>query len=172
MVSMFTLAPARSQSTLTEGQIKTALVLNFARYIDWPEGTFSSSAETVNVCIIGRDTLGGALLGLEIKQIHNHPIKVKTAMTIDDARACHVVFVSESEERRLVPILKSLSEKPVLTVSDISGFTDSGGAIGIVQGDNRWQFEVNRRALDLAKLKASSNLLKLARNLNDVAGKN
>jgi YfiR/HmsC-like len=172
LVSVFALGQACAQTPLSEGQIKTALVLNFARYVDWPESAFASAAEPVSICMIGRDSLGGALATLETKQIQNRAIKVKNAMTIEDTRSCHVVFIADSEERRLVPILKNLSERAVLTVSDISGFVDSGGGIGIVQGETRWQFEVNRRALEASKLKASSNLLKLARNLNDASGKN
>jgi len=41
-----------------------------------------------------------------------------------------------------------------------------------VQGNGRLQFEVNRTALEQAQLKASSNLLKLARNLIDFKARN
>jgi hypothetical protein len=40
------------------------------------------------------------------------------------------------------------------------------------QVEGRLQFEVNRYVLDQAQLKASSNLLKLARNLSDFKGRN
>ena len=172
LVSGFSLAQSYAQTALSEGQLKAALVLNFARYIEWPENALGATTEPANVCMIGRDTLGGALSSLETKLLYGRAIKVKIAMTIEDTRGCHVLFISESEERRLVPILKSLADKPVLTVSDISGFAESGGAIGIVQGETRLQFEVNRKTLDTAKLKASSNLLKLAKNLSENAGKN
>ncbi|MEO8411703.1 MAG: YfiR family protein, partial [Propionivibrio sp.] len=56
---------------------------------------------------------------------------------------------------------------PVLTISDMEGFIDEGGGIGLVYDDNRLQFEVNRQTLAQAQLTASSNLLKLARNLID-----
>ncbi|MEF8711286.1 MAG: YfiR family protein [Candidatus Accumulibacter propinquus] len=69
-------------------------------------------------------------------------------------------------------VLRTLAGQAVLTVSDADGFIDVGGAIGIVQGEGRLQFEVNRQALEQAQLKASSNLLKLARNLANFKGKN
>jgi YfiR/HmsC-like len=161
-----------AQAPLSEAQVKTALVLNFARYVDWPESTFSSNTDTIVICLVGRDTLAGTLPGLETKQVRNRAIKVRMGVSSDDTRGCHVVFVSESEERRLVPLLKSLSDKAILTISDISGFIEAGGGIGIVQGETRLQFEVNIRALEVAKLKASSNVLKLARNLTETQGKN
>ncbi len=162
----------QAQTTLSDAPVKAALVLNFARYVDWPDAAFASPADAVVMCLIGRDTLGGALLTLESKQIRNRPIKVKNGISVDDARNCHIAFISDSEERRVVPLLRKLADKPILTISDISGFIDMGGGIGIVQGESRLQFEVNRRALEQAGLKASSNLLKLARNLADSAGRN
>lgn len=159
-------------SALSESQLKASLVLNFARYMEWPEAAFLTPTEPLQLCLLGRDTLGGALSALESKQVNNRPVRARIAMTIDEVRGCHVVFISDSEERRIVPLLRGLAERPVLTVSDISGFAEAGGGIGIVQGDTRLQFDVNRRALEQAKLKASSQLLKLARTLIDSAGKN
>jgi YfiR/HmsC-like len=161
-----------AQTALSEAQLKTALVLNFARYVDWPEASFSNGVDPLVVCLIGRDTLGGALSSLEGKQIRNRPIKVKTGVSGEEIRSCHVAFISDSEERRIVPLLRGLADKPILTVSDIGGFVEAGGAIGIVQGETRLQFDVNRRALEQSQLKASSNLLKLARNLSEPQGKN
>lgn len=147
-------------------------MLNFARYVEWPENSFLNPTDPLQLCLLGRDTLGGALSALESKQVSNRPVRTRIAMTVDEVRGCHVVFISDSEERRVVPLLRSLAERPVLTVSDIGGFAEAGGGIGIVQGDTRLQFDVNRRALEHAKLKASSQLLKLARTLVDSSGKN
>lgn len=169
---VFTGVPAQAQTALSEAQLKTALVLNFARYVNWPDASFATAADPVVICLVGRDTLGGALNAIESKQIQSRSIKVRTGVSGDDLRSCHVAFISDSEERRIVPLLKSLAEKSILTVSDMSGFIEAGGGIAIVQGETRLQFDVNRRALEQARLKASSNLLKLARNLNDSAGKN
>jgi hypothetical protein len=152
---------------LSEGQVKAALVFNFARYIEWPPTSFAAPADPFTICNLGRDTLGGALQAFEGPQLNNRSVKVRNTLTPDDTRGCQVVFIAESEERRLLPILKSLQDKPILPVSDIAGFAEAGGAIAIVQGETRLQFDVNRRAIENAKLKASSNLLKLARTLID-----
>ena len=54
--------------------------------------------------------------------------------------------------------------EPVLTVSDVGGAGELGGAITIVLDDGRIRFDINRAALEQAQLRASSNLLRLARN--------
>jgi len=169
---LFFLVGARAQQTLTESQAKAAFVLNFARYVEWPERTFAARETPLSICVLGRDPVGNALLALEGRQVQNRVVAVRRLSNADEARTCHVLFLAESEERRLVHALRGLLGLPVLTVGDTDGFIDHGGAIGLVQGEGRLQFEVNRHVLEQAQLKASSNLLKLARNLSDFKGRN
>lgn len=124
------------------------------------------------ICVPGRDAFGAALTVLESRQVQSRPVKVRAGVMGDDARGCQVVFVSDLDGWRLVPLLRSLAAQSALTVSDVGGFIDADGAIGIVHGEERLQFEVNRSALERAQLKASSNLLKLARKLSDLKGRN
>ena len=49
-------------------------------------------------------------------------------------------------------------------VGDVDGFIDAGGGIGLVVADDRVQFEINLEALQRVKLRASAQMLKLARN--------
>jgi hypothetical protein len=165
-------AKAVAQPPLPEQQAKAAFVFNFARYVEWPERAFGSREAPVVICVLGRDVFGSALTAVENRQVQGRPIRVRVGITAEAARSCHVVFVADSEQRRLAQTLRSFAGEPILTVSDIEGFIDVGGSIGIVQGEQRLEFEVNRDALDQAQLKASSNLLKLARNLANLKGRN
>jgi len=157
---------------LPEGQAKAAFVLNFARYVEWPEQVFASRNAPLVICVIGRDTLGIPLTALESREVQGRPVRIRRDVPVEELGGCHVAFISESEERHLAQTLHVLDGQPVLTVSDVDGFIDAGGAIGIVRGEERLQFEINRSALDQAKLKASSLLLRLARNLSNQKGKN
>lgn len=165
-------APALAQTRLSEAQAKAAFVLNFVRYIEWPERAFANRAAPLLICAFGRDTVGDALVALEGRSVQGRTVSVRQLSAVDEARACHVIFIADSEQRRLAMILRGVAGQPVLSVSDADGFIDAGGAIGLVHGDGRLQFEINRQALEQAQLKASSNLLKLARNLGDFKGKN
>ena len=158
-------ASVRAQPALTEAQAKAAFVLNFARYVEWPASAFSSREAPLTACLVGRDALGASLAALEGRAVQSRTLKVRRGVAPDDVRGCHLIFIAESEERRIVPIVRSVAMQPVLTVSDTERFIDIGGGIGLVFGDDRLQFEVNRQALDQAQLKASAALLKLARNI-------
>lgn len=158
---------ASAQTPLAETQVKAAFILNFARLVEWPERVFLSRESPVTICLLGHDAFGDALSALESRQVQGRPIKIRRNLTADEARACHVVFIAESNERQSGAAVRHLSKLPILTIGDIDGFIDTGGAIGLVMSDNRLQFEINREALDQAQLKASAQLLKLARNLRD-----
>lgn len=156
---------AHGQPALTEAQAKAGFVLNFARYVEWPAGTFAARESPVVACVLERDALAGPLTALEGRLVQGRPLKVRRSLAADDTHGCHLVFIGEAEEHRIVPVLHALAGQPVLTVGDADRFVDLGGAIGIVLGEERLQFEVNRSALEQAQLKASASLLKLARSV-------
>lgn len=167
-----TTAQVAAQTAVGEAQAKAGFVLNFARYVEWPERVFAARDAPILLCVLGRDEVATALTALDGRQVQGRPIAVRRLANADEARPCQVLFIAESESRRLALTLRAVAGQPLLTVSDADAFIDAGGAIGIVRGDGRLQFEVNRAALDQAQLKASSNLLKLARNLAEAKGRN
>ena len=156
---------AQAQPALTEAQAKAGFVLNFARYVEWPGAAFATRESPLVACLLDRDAMVGALSALEGRLVQGRPLKVRRSSGADDTRGCHLVFIGEAEERRVVPVLRALAGQPVLTIGDADHFVDLGGAIGIVLGEERLQFEVNRGALEQAQLKASASLLKLARSV-------
>lgn len=154
-----------AQTTLTEAQLKAAFVLNFARYMEWPAASFAAKDTPVLACVTGQDTIGPALTALEGRSVQGRPLHVRRNVSLEAVAGCHVLFIAEAEERRVMPVLRAVAGQPVLTVSDSERFIEIGGHIGLVVVDERLQFEINRRALEASQLKAGAPLLKLARNL-------
>lgn len=154
---------SRAQAPLSEADLKAALVFNFARYVEWPEQAFASREAPITICVLGRDRLGAAFAALDGRKLQSRAARVRTGVATNDMRGCHVVFVGDLAERQYAGVVRSLAGQPVLTIGEAENFIDSGGAIGIVEGEQRLQFEVNRNALEQAHLKVSSQLLKLAR---------
>ena len=156
---------AWGQAALSEAELKAALVFNFARYVEWPERAFATREAPLVICLVGRDRFAAAFTALETRKLHGRAVKVRTGVAAAEGRGCHVAFVTDPTGAQMIPMLRELAGQSVLTVSDAEGFIDNGGAIGIVAGEERLQFEVNRDALGQAQLTASSQLLKLARTV-------
>jgi hypothetical protein len=152
-----------------EYQIKAAYLLNFARYMEWPATRLPGGAP-LRLCVLGRDPFGGALGGLDGRQVNGHEVRVRQVDSVELATECHIVFVSDSEERRMGVILRGLALRGVLTVSDIEGFAEAGGSIGLVTEDERVRFDINQASLQRDSMRASSQLLRLGRNVIGMKG--
>lgn len=156
---------AHGQAVLSEAQAKAGFVLNFARYVEWPASAFTAKDAPVVACVQGRESVAKALSALESRPVQGRALRVRRVDGgADELRGCHVLFIGETDERRATLQLRAAQGQPILTIGDADRFIDLGGAIGLVYVDERLQFEINRQALEQQQLKASANLLRLARN--------
>ena len=150
-------------------RVKAAYLYNFAKFIEWPDNAFDDEKAPLVIGILGDDPFGTILDStVKAKNVAKHPVKIRRLRwnKREDRAAlkdCHILFISRSEQSRLDKILAALKEHPVLVVSGIRDFARDGGMVGFVLEKGRIAFEINREALEKAKLKASSRLLKLAR---------
>ena len=81
----------------------------------------------------------------------------------DNLTACDILFISSSEKDRLSSIMATLKDLPILTVSEIEGFTQRGGIINFIIVANKIRFEINPDAAKQVGIHISSQLLQLAR---------
>lgn len=154
------LAPGRAEG-MTEEQLKSAFVYNFAKFVEWPAGTVG--ADKITLCVVGSDVLGGALSTLDGRKAGGRELHVVQHANADDnLSACHLVFIGVSEQRRFVSIIKALGDAPALTISDIENFAEKGGGIGFVYRENKIVFEVNLASAQKSKLRLPGQLLNLA----------
>ena len=142
--------------------VKAAFLFNFARFTDWPAHAFQVPVTPVRFCVLGRDPFGAALDAIAAKAIRGRSIAVSRLGSAQEAARCHVLFISESEKRRLAEILASVRDLPVLTVADMAAFARSGGIINLKTVQNKIRFEVNLAAARRAGLRLSSRFLSLA----------
>jgi hypothetical protein len=154
-------------TTAPEYQVKAAFVYKFATYIHWP--TETDAARPFVIGVIGTDPFGPALNDVvSAQRVRGRAVVIRKLNRPEDALHYDVLFISSSERGSLRQILAALGSAPVLTVSDLDQFAEQGGMIGLVTTeDNLVRFEINRAALDRAGLKAPSQLLRLARLVDE-----
>ena len=158
-----TCALARPE-TADEGQLKAAFLYHFTKFVEWPaESSALPADDTISVCTLGNDTLRSALdESLRDKKVRNHSLVIKHLKNSQQASSCNVLFVSNSESKKLTDILENAASGNVLTVGDSPGFTKRGGCIEFIVDSNRIHFVVNLAAARKAGLRISSELLSLA----------
>lgn len=155
-------APGRAQETASEQELKAAYLYNFAKFVEWPEGTFESPASPLNVCVFGEDPFGRTLDGLiQGEKADGHSLAALRPDRIAELRSCHVLFVSSSERGRLGEILASVRDKNVLTVGEGEEFLRRGGMIAFVREKSKVRFIIEKEAVGQAAFKVSSRLMAL-----------
>jgi len=148
---------------LSEYQIKAAFLYNFGRFVDWPPETFADGKSPFIFGLLGDNPFGNTLNeAFSGKTLNGHPVVVQLFHNLPDAMHCQILFISNSEKRRLADIIQSLHAASVLTVGENDHFTDAGGMINFITIDNKVRFQINDRAAKAARLKISSKLLGLA----------
>jgi len=144
----------------SEQQLKAAYLVNFLKYVEWPE-----SHAKATLCLFGRDVMGAALGGYEGRLIAGRELVLRRVSSPDQFPDCQILYVPDTEEARFAAVLRWTEGLPILTVSDAEFFARQGGGVALIREDTRLRFEVNLDALNRAKLKPASQMLRLARQV-------
>ncbi|HEY1790805.1 MAG TPA: YfiR family protein [Verrucomicrobiae bacterium] len=156
--------PATASAQSKEYEIKAAFLFNFAQFVNWPSAAFAETNAPFCIGILGDDPFGAALdQTVQGENVDNRKILIERSQNIGDLKNCQMIFVSRSEKRHIGEILTGLDTRPVLTVSEVEGFAQSGGDINFFLAGTKVRFEINAGATQSDGLKVSSQLLSLGK---------
>jgi hypothetical protein len=154
---------AGGEVSMTEYQVKALFLLNFTKYVDWPPVSFAGTNTPIIIGLYGEDKFGDALKqAVEGKTISGRRIILQRFEKDDESGKCHILFISDSEKKRLGEILDKIRALPVLTVGETDQFMEQGGVINFVKKEGKIRLEINLDAARQAKLEISSKLLSVA----------
>jgi len=160
------LEAAEETTQPSEYQLKAVFLYNFAKFVEWPEGAFSTPQTPFTIGVLGQNPFGEELeRTVRNKAINGHPIAIKYLKTISEVTSCHILFISSSERRRIAEILKATVQGNILTVSETDRFLQSGGMIRFFMDEKKVRFDINDEAARNANLRISSKLLSVARRV-------
>lgn len=143
-----------------------AFLYNFARFSQWPEGSFQSEDSPFVLGVIGTVAFADGLEAIRQKSIHGRPVEIRNLDEPAQLEGCHLLFVGASEKERLSEILQSAREWNVLTVAEMRDFAHSGGVINFTKKSRKVGFQINVEAAKEIGVKLGSELLKRAEIMN------
>ncbi len=147
----------------SENEIKAAFLFNFAHFTQWPGDRAPAARGELVIGIMGKNPFGPALRLFRDKTLGGIPVHIRKVSTPEEARRCHILYLSPSLRHRVRALIKRLDGSPVLTVSDMQGFLERGGCIELIKIEQHIRFAVNLVRCRAAGLTLSSRLLELAR---------
>src|SRR5690348_12856820 len=97
----FELSGAQLPQVAQEYDLKAAFLFNLAKFVRWPEAKFGAESAPLLIGVRGDDALDRFDRVLRDKLIDKHRIVVQRLERLEDVKACHILFISRSENDRL-----------------------------------------------------------------------
>jgi hypothetical protein len=173
-------ADAQNVDAERYAQVKASYLLNLVRLTEWPESAFEDGNAPITILVIGEDRLttylGALVRGERVAGRHVvlHELEDFRPGTAEGARRlesilarAQLLYIGHSEQRRFGQIVAIAAAYPVLTVSDIPGFADQGGMIGLVVRGGRVGLVANLDRIRSSPVRVSSRVLSLATLVDD-----
>jgi hypothetical protein len=165
LVSLSAYVPATSAREIHQeaSLIKAVFIYNFAKFTRWPKNSIKNRDSSLTICTIGKDKLADALQRLGGRTIHGRPVRIATH-SIDSLSSdeCHVLYIASSMQDHTYKIFELLMNTPILTISTIPGFSQSGGMVELKRRGEKIRFIINLQVARQAGLELSSRILDLA----------
>ena len=161
---LFALAASRVLAeTRQEYGIKAAFLLQFTRFVTWPEPPSGPAATAPFIVgVVGKDPFGPALDAIMNGQlVGDRKIGVRRFASWTDVTSCDLLYVSASVERETTDT-ELARFRGMLTISDQPRFCERGGGIRFFLRNQKVRFEINPAACEKSGLKVRSQLLQLA----------
>lgn len=174
-------------------QLRAAFLLNFVKFTQWPDDAFDSTDSPITVAVLGDDPFGSILeQTFHDRAVHGRSIAVerfsipsRRDYRSDDAyqsafesllariSRSHVVYLNIDAASMRRTILEQLASAQVLTVGHDRDHGRNGTILSLDEDRSKIVFYVNMQSLDDSRLKISSKLLRLARQIDaDRGGRN
>ncbi len=146
-----------------EYKIKTALLYNFFKFVEWPSEAFTDPGSPMICYILGKEPYDTALEKIGERTVRDRKLVVRRIENINDIGTCHAIYVCASEKEHLGDILEIVKGRNILTVGGMEKFGELGGMINFFKDGKKVRFEINPDAALEADLKISSQLLALSK---------
>jgi hypothetical protein len=170
LLSFFPATPAAAAAETQlsrEYPLKAAFLYNFVKFVDWAPERFSASNSPIVVAVLGKNPFGRELETLvKGRAVGGREIVVKNLTSTNDLAMAHVAFVSAGQELSFGSALEPSPEKGILTIGETPQATNLGAMITFVMEGDKVRFEIDTASADLAGIKISAQLLKLARSVH------
>ncbi len=147
---------------VTGPALKAAFVYHLPRFTEWPPAAIAAGSP-FSLCVLGDASTAEAFeRTLKGRDYGGRPIVVSRLAPGAPALACHALYIAQGTTR-VESVLAEVRDRPVLTISDLDGFTKLGGITQLYFDQGRLRLFIDIAAANRAGLKISARLLQLSK---------
>jgi len=160
---VFAATPVQADE-VDEYELKAAFLYNFAKFVQWPEGSAAAGNPDIRVCVLGSPERAEIVVAvMEGKEVEGRALNVQRLTSLEEVRGCNILFVARDAGASPGAVAGAVGSDGTLTVGETPGFARRGGIVNFVKEGNKVRFEINQAAARRADLSISSKLLRLAK---------
>ncbi|VAW42281.1 hypothetical protein MNBD_DELTA03-1880 [hydrothermal vent metagenome] len=150
-------------------ELEADYLYNLLLFIHWP----GQQRERLTICVLDDEGMGTFLMPEANKPIKGSSqsmgVKFLTSnFKAGDLKFCSLLFISKKDGPDMKRILAKAKGLALLTVSDLPGFVEQGGMIGLVTRHGRLRWQINQTAAREAGLSFAAQIL---RNADMIVGR-
>lgn len=148
---------------VSESDVKAAVLVNFARYVEWPAGAFRDAGDPLVICVLGQDPFGHMLDEIVAgKSVDGRALVVHRIPDTKNAGGCQILFVGSCDRKLLNSDSGAFRGSGVLSVGEEGNAQSDNLVLTLTKEDGKVHFTVNMQAANREQLRISSRLLGLA----------
>ncbi len=149
---------------IDEYSMKALLIQRICRFVEWPDSIWNADTTAPFVVgILGTNPFGKQLDALFSQQrIQGKRVRIEQLSSLEGARFCNAIFISESEKSSISKIYTALSHKPILLLGDTKRYAYNGIHINFFTNNaDQIRFEINKDSFGDSQLHSSYQLFNL-----------
>lgn len=154
---------AATEGRFTAEEVKSAFLLNFGRFVEWPPQKLEKSRDRFYICLVGEDTLGmkleAIIRGQKVQERTPEIIRLPTHFP---SRECEIAYLNLRSTEEASEVLSRMRSTPTLTVGEGAHFLKAGGIIQLRVEGEHIRLKINLKAAKNSGLTISSKLLAIA----------
>lgn len=161
---LLSLGMARAADTLSETQVKSAVVYNLLQFVSWPKA--QEEPASFSLCVPEDTSMLLALRGYQGRRVNGGALFIKTIpLSSGGVATCQALLVESGDPGTLLRAANLIGSQPVLLIGEGGSAISRGAMIGIDTDAGKVAFTVDLAALRRSGLKVSSKLLGLAKQV-------
>lgn len=148
---------------LSEEELKSAYLFNFAKYIEWQD----DKDDTFTIGVYGLNAPNDHVLS-KMAELKNRSGSSRRYQIVhfyigEKITDIEILYIPDIKRSQQIDLFQRLKNRNILTVGDnISHFCSDGGIINFLPMDNPRPFRINNKRAKAAQLRISPKLLILA----------
>jgi hypothetical protein len=147
---------------VTAPALKAAFIYQLPKFTEWPAGAIAPGIP-FSICVLGDPNVADAFERMmRGRDYGGRRIALSRLGSGGPTNGCHTLYVAEGTSR-VAAILAEVRERPVLTISDMEGFTELGGITQLYFDAGQLRLFIDAAAAHRAQLKISSRLMLLSK---------